>query len=404
MLAHYREQLRSSPDAQARKMAVEGLARIKTEESQQALVDALMSDPVEPVRVRAAQALASLRPSAALATTLARAVADPNPEVVSVVVRAMGNAPNSALSDALFSRLGRGLPHVQTVIENALSEVYRSNPAPFVERVRRESDDAVVIAGVRVLQSTGHPSMLPFMRDLMRSPRVVIREASVRAIASLPGPEAAQALSLAMKDAQETVRLTAIDGIAERAQPSHIPLLSAALLDPAVEVRCRVTRALARYPLRVVAEPLDAALHDPTPEVRSAALATLLELGEADSLRIFSEAWPKVAHQTGDHLRRDPRAEKLSSSLSSMLAASPLPEVRLAALLAIAALEPNDFAPLVVRALEDPVAAVRLAAIRLLGPVDSPESRRRVSELLKDPDSAVREAVQRLNLRVVRNG
>jgi HEAT repeat protein len=402
LVGQYETLLRTSLDVEARRLAVLALARLRTERAVEVLADALMADPNERVRMHATEALHPHADHDAARRALARAISDPNPQVAICAVNALAGRREEEVSAALLRRLGAGAPEVRAAVEAALALRYRSDLTPFVDWMMGNDVPELLTPAVRVLEAIADPVTFPLLSELARSRSPALRSASVRAMGALGTPEAAARIDSLAQDPSEDVRLAVLDVMT---LGSDSVLRTASLRrDPSVEVRARAAAALERTTgavARQAVKALEAMLDDVAARVRAAALASLAAISEPEGLRIFGRAWPETSLDTRLELRAEPRAVAATGRLSVRLTTSSDSAERRCAVLAIGALGAPRFHEHVLPALRDPSPEVRIAAVQALAPVDDEVVRARLGEMLSDPDLAVRDAARRSMLRTV---
>jgi HEAT repeat protein len=402
LVLQYQKTLRTSLDVDARRIAVAALERIDLERATPSLADAATGDPNETVRMRAAAALSRRASDEIARRALARAVADPNSEVATVATRAIASRREPEVVDALQQRLGAGSEELQKVIEAALADIHRHNPAPFIDWMMGVEIPDQLTPAVRVLGRMATPATLPLLRELMRSRSVGVRAASIQAVAEIDPSWGAEALDEMAQDPSEDVRLAVVDAI----EWTAVGLTRWAQLrrDPSVRVRERVAAALEHtqgMAAKSAHKTLEGMLGDPSPAVRAAALISLAASVDPAGLRAFARLWPQTAIDTRAALRADPRTLSVSERVSARLSASTDPGERNAAVVALTAFAAPGCAARVAFALRDPSPEVRVAAIYALGSLDDAEARARIADLLGDPEVAVQEAARRSLLQTV---
>ncbi|MBI4510927.1 MAG: HEAT repeat domain-containing protein [Deltaproteobacteria bacterium] len=402
LITQYNQLLYSSQDARGRRLAVEALARIRSQKTLETLADVVASDPSQEVRVRAAQALSQVTGDEAALSALARAVSDPSPAVSLVAVRALGESRDVRFSDALFKRLGDGQPDLEEALEEALALIHQANQIPLIDRMMGTSRPEVIVPCVRVLGRIASPTSLPLLQALLKSRDFSVRIASVRAVARLPEKEAAQALEEATQDAQESVRLAAIEALAGLDDDRALFRLSSLLFDPSVAVRGRLAALLPRFGAGAIKDVLCRLLEDPAASVRAQALLSLLSLGDLASMGQFMALWGAATPETRSLARGDARTPQIASDVAQVITSGATPQLREAAVTGIGALAAKGHEQHVLPALHDPIPSVRIAAVRILSSLMDPMVRQALSELVADPDRDVREAAQKSSLRVVR--
>jgi HEAT repeat protein len=389
----YERLLRASRDAEERRAAAEALAGIQGDSQVLIFAEALGADPDDVVRLRCAEVLARRIDHASAQRALMRAVEDPNPQVARAAIEGLRTRRDAEVARVLFRRLGAGSSVVNGAVEETLAELYRDDPLGFVDRAMGTDRPAAIIAMIRVLERLEHASTLPLLRELLKSLDPEVRAASVRAAASTGLPEVGTLIGKMLDDPHEAVRIGTLEVLA-REGPNALVRLASARSDPSAAVRCKLAELLERMPAAASGKVIDGLLDDASPRVRASALATLLALGDGESLRRFSNAFAKAQPDTVSQLQHDPRAAAITRKLAQRLRAGGDSAQRELAVVAIAALASEGYEQLLLPVLRDPRSSVRLAAARTLASSRAPEIQKRVGELTEDPEFAVREGVK----------
>ncbi len=399
----YEQVLRTSLDVESRKVAVTALRRLRTDRGLEALAGALAADPSDAVRLHAVEALRTRTSDALARKALVRAVADPNPDVAVHAARALLDRREPDVASALARRLGAGTAAVQEVVEEALAEMHRDDPAPFIDRVMGVDVPELLAPAVRVLGRMALPQTLPLLRELARSNAGSVRAASVRALGALAMPEAAALVEGMAQDPAEDVRVAVLDATVWTGDA----LMRTATLrrDPSPLVRAHAAEALERMPApfaEATVVVLEGMLADGSAIVRAAALASLVTRGERAGLVIFGRAWAQAPLETREALKAEPRGKAISARIGARLTTSADPDERRLAVMALGAFATPGFHVHVLPALADPSPEVRSAAAAALTSVDDAEVRARLARLVSDPDSGVRDVARRSMMRTVR--
>lgn len=402
LVGQYESVLRTSLDASARRFAVRALARLRGGRSSDVLADALAYDPSEEVRVEAAAALAPRVDDPTARVALAKGTGDPSTEVATSCVRALARRREPEIAVALAKRLGAGAPEVQTLVETTLADIHREDPWPFLDRIMGVDVPELLVPAVRVLERMAHPDTFPLLAELAKSQSVVVRAATVRALGGLPIREAVDVVDGMAQDPSEDVRLAVLDTIVW----SGDSILRANPLrrDPSVRVRVALATSLGRFEGAATKSALSLVLalaSDASSLVRASALVTLMASRDPAGLRTFAKAWAEASLDTRFDVRSEPRGPEVEADLLRRLANETDAEARRAAIVAVGALGAVGFAKKLLPSLRDPSPEVRIAVVQALAAVDEPEVRTRLAEMLSDPDNAVREVARRSMLRSV---
>ncbi len=402
IVAQYEKTLRTSLEAGARRVAVEGLARMGFERAVPVLCDAATGDPNESVRLRAARALGASVSDSGARQALIRAIADPNAEVAIAAVRALASRHEPEVVAALESRLGAGVEELQDVVEATLADLHRDDPFAFVDWMMGVDVPDLLAPAVRVLARMASPAMLPLFSELIRSRSALVRAETVKAVAQFPFSVVAGIIEEKAQDPSEEVRLAVVDAVGSTADA--LTRLAMLRRDPSTRVRARAATALERVKgsaARGAHRALEAMLADASPVVRAAALASLAGSRDPEGLSAFGQAWTSAALDARLELRVEPRAVALSDRLAIRLTSSPNPNERRCAVVALGAFAARGFHAHVAPALHDPSPEVRIAAVQALASVDDPGIARAIAEMVADPEGEVREAARRTLVRSV---
>jgi HEAT repeat protein len=402
LVSQYEQVLRTSLDVSARRLAIKALARLKGDRTVEVLADALVADPAEAVRLEAALALAPRADEEAARKGLARAVADPAPEVTICAVKALAKRKEPEAEAALARRLGTGSAHVQEAVEEVLAEMHRDDPFPFLDWMMGVDIPELLVPAVRVLERMMNPTTIPLLRELLKSRAATVRTAAVRALGNLAIPEATAAVDDVVEDPSEDVRLAVLDCIT--ASPEALLRTAPLRRDPSVRVRARLATALERFdgPARKAAQKLvEGLLGDASPLVRASALATIIGPADSDGLKAFAKAWGEASPETRLELKTEPRAAEFSRRLATKLLTFTAAADRKNTLIALGSFAVPGFHVHALPALRDPAPDVRIAAVQALAPIQDADVRARLAELLGDPDGSVRDIVRRAMIRTV---
>jgi HEAT repeat protein len=281
-------------------------------------------------------------------------------------------------------------------VEAALARLHRDDPMPFLDWMMGFDVPDLLTPAVRVLARMGSPETLPLLQELLRSQSASVRATAVRAVANLPVADAAAALEPMAQDPSEDVRKAVVDAITWNT--STLTRLALLRRDPSVAVRVGVATALQRVigaSAKSAHKALESMLTDASAVVRAAAFASLAGSADADGLRAFGRLWPQAALDTRLALRGEPRVGPLSQRMATRLVSSADPAERRTAVVALGALGGTEFATHIAPALRDPTPDVRVAAIQALASVDDAKVRALITEMLTDPDAVGQEAARR---------
>ena len=393
-------------DKVVRSQAVDALLLIRPEGTARA-VAALLADPSEEVRAKAAEALGRLAPEAESADALLAALADPSPlvrdaagialtqfgdECVSHLLVALDKCasehPEIGYSRSLLATVASRISEPHPAIEGALSGLNRRFAAELAaaltaagamdtwvsQLARRDSEEREQIAAI-VGAAAGAGATEAVLRGL-ESPVVRVAETCARILGETKKITAVQPLSRLLHHPQDDVRAAAALALSQMDSDEIVEALTSALDDPAPAVRAAsasgIGRALGRHAGPEEAGPsgpglatqaLLRCLRDPSPLVRSAA-ARALGAARTDD----------VVHDLIEAAMRDDDEEVRSAAMAS------LGQLDARAPWSILLVEfIND---------EDPV--VRLRAMEILAITGDPTVTEPIVTALQDADERVR--------------
>lgn len=215
---------------------------------------ALIRDEDGEVRAQAVFALGQIGLSDGSGRILLDAFADPDPQVRSAAVEAVGNHPElgEAGRATLLGALTDSNPEVRGQVAKALSGLAGAAPDVVEGLCRLLQDDnaQVQASAAQALGKLGPEASAagPFLLQTLRTGEAAVREQALRAVVLIQPPEAVQAFSVGLKDAQEEIRKLASAGLmkAEAIPAEIVPDLIEALRDPEIQVRSNAAHALAR--------------------------------------------------------------------------------------------------------------------------------------------------------------
>ncbi|MFB3881757.1 MAG: HEAT repeat domain-containing protein [Armatimonadota bacterium] len=393
-------------DKVVRTQAVDALLLIRPEGTART-VAALLADPSDEVRAKAAQALGRLAPEAESAEALLGVLADPSPlvrEAAGIALTQFGDEsvttlltgldkcasehPEIGYSKSLLVTVASKVSEPLPAIEGALSGLNRRfaadlaaalTEAGVVDRwvsqlARRDSEERDrIVAAVSAVTRAGATEAV--LRGLESSvPRVA--ESSARILGETRKVAAVQPLSRLLNHPDDDVRAAAAVALAGIDSADIVAPLASALADPAPAVRAAaasgIGAAMARPTPAEEASALDLALvtpsllqclRDPSPLVRSSAARALGSANLDD-----------VVHDLIEAAMRDEDEEVRSAAMASLgkLDSSAPWSILLVEFL-------ND---------EDPL--VRLRAMEILAVVGDPAVTEPLVAALQDADERVR--------------
>ncbi len=393
MVARFNRQLRVSQNAETRQWAIEALTKLSGDERVDPLADALTSDPVVGVRLRAVEALGAMLDHESARRAVLRALGDPEVEVATRAIRLAGSFLDHEAFEALFDRLVTSTPAVRAAVVDALASFFAREPALFIARMHRESQPPVLCACAEVIGLAGGAASFGPLRELVRSEHAEVRAATVAALGRSKHPGAESELRTSLQDPDEAVRAAAVAAEARRGLGASLDSLVDLRQDPSVGVRRALAEALGslfatagRTPRSTLAVALST---DPDPTVRTALVTSMLEAPDDEAHGNFLRWLVPRDVELRDAVRNEARAARIAASLPATVKHSS-PVRRRAAVVGLGLLRPEGWGEAVAAALADPVPEVRLAAATELSQHPDPVVRAIVPSLERDPDARVR--------------
>ena len=336
------------PNEAVRRTAVEQLAFFEAPEAASPLL-ASLSDDVPSVRAAAAATLARAEHPSRM-DALVRALQDPDAWVRFVTLKSLGAINAIGALDDVVDRLKHDpAAHVRLAAIEVIGRLRPPNALSILEPLTRSSNEDIAQAAIAALGHVDQAEALTVLELMARAPQAWQRLAALEAMTLRAEANIPEMLQwVAAVDASPNVALSAIDALARlgvredgqganatralialTAEPSQrpaaiqalsclpsrrIPEISQGLRHPVVEVRCATVEALSRMKHPDASRSVEGALRDAAPAVRLTAVAELKNLGGRTSRPL----------------------------LMALARTDPAPEVRHAAMLAVARAETPD--------------------------------------------------------------
>lgn len=337
---------------------------------------------------------------------------------VTAAVTALGRIGATRAVPALTRLLARE-GETPIAAAGALAQIGDQGPFEALLGMLSRPEAAVRQAAVGALNAIGHPQMAARIATMVDAPNPHVREAAVQIIGYFGYPSGAPALIARCHDPDERVRRAAVAQLPFADDPRALQALIEALRDGTPLVRAAAARALAHVETAAAVEPLLIALDDaepwpryyaaqslgrleagaaagallrlasddPAPQVRLAALEALALVGGQDEARAIA---PLAANRDTELACA---AIKTLGALGGPAAAPALglalaarePARRIAALEALARSGTGDVVLLRRVAATDRAPAVRVAAVAALGTLPTDEAAAALVELTADP-------------------
>ena len=393
-------------DKVVRSQAVDALLLIRPEGTARA-VAALLADPSEEVRAKAAEALGRLAPEAESADALLAALADPSPlvrdaagialtqfgdECVSHLLVALDKCasehPEIGYSRSLLATVASRISEPHPAIEGALSGLNRRFAADLAgaltavgtmdtwvsQLARKDSAEREQI--VAIVGAAARAGATEAVLRGLESPVARVGETCARILGETRNIAAVQPLSRLLSHPQDDVRAAAASALSQLDSDEIVEALTSALDDPAPAVRAAsasgIGRALGRHAGPEEAGPsgpgiatqaLLRCLRDPSPLVRSAAARALGAARTDDVVHDLIEAAMRDEDET----------------------------VRSAAMASLGQLDSHaPWSILLVESINDEDPVVRLRAMEILAITGDPTVTGPIVTALQDADERVR--------------
>ena len=351
--------LLDDPSPEVRRAAAEALGRIGAESDAAALL-AAMANATPEFREAAADSALRLAP-ARLPELLDRIERAGDASGKLGLVRAIPQAQFDS-AEPILERLSQDpSPEVRAVTLSALAQIGSSHAADHARRGLDDPDAGVRASAADTLVRLDTRSAEPALRArLVADPSPAVRERAALAAGLFPTPEGAQAL-LEVCGREEPAEVHAAAVLALGAFPDHSPVAELARLPDESAVRTVLQARLhSDSEYRLLARRLQA--------TRRTELRALVSHSR-DAMESAVAEGSRTALDLGERLRlvsalRAFQGDRSRTALLHVLRSDPSPEVRAAALRAVAEMvSDDDRAQAVQRALGDPSPTVRRAAV-----------------------------------------
>lgn len=311
-----------------------------------------LADPDPEVRVFACRCAGALR-LRSLTPSLIERLADPHDGVRHGAVHALARVGTVEAVAPIADCLLDESPEVRSAAQVALGVVDPSAASEALLTFPRR-EPAVVAAMLRVMRSSPHPDQLPFVLDCLRS-----------------------------DDAD--VRKLAVDALAEQPEIDVTELLEPVLHDEALEVRAAAIRALGRRRTARARELLVGRLVDDAPSVPLIVEMLVAMEGAGIGARLLQQCQAATGTARLSLLQAlSELREPAAAPLATELLADADPEVRRAAVRAIARFRTDVAERYVLAAATDPAWQVRATVAEVLGDLAHAGARDELERLCLD--------------------
>jgi HEAT repeat protein len=229
---------------------------------------------------------------ATAAELLAEALSSPEAELRMVAAQGLGRLESTPAFGALLQVLADEVPEVREQALTALIALGRLQPLRAIEALSpllEQDEPGLRLAAVRILGRLDGPMVLPVLQLGLKDASPKVRGAAVQALASGGYQCDLSALRLALTDEDAEVRRLAVVALGGAAPEDGLALLDLALQDDDIWVRAMVVRTLGRFGAPAV-RLVELALSDPVGLVAIAALETLAELSPEESYAALVKA------------------------------------------------------------------------------------------------------------------
>jgi HEAT repeat protein len=361
LVDRYMTRLRKAPKWSERTHAAEVLGLAAVAKAVPALVEVLRDrhEDESSVKVAAASALAKLRDPSAIAL-LVKELLDVDEQSSRTVAEALVAFGELAVGPLLELLPDAGHPAGRLWAARILGRIGDSRAVDDLVARLNDRDDRLRMAAAEALGAIADARALqPIVRATLRDPAPQVRAHAAGAVARIEGERAVDVLVAALADPDYATRIRALEAF-ETMRIEDTSPLEAALRDPNAEVRRRAALALERvgYLERIVAN-----LTSEDRAVRTRAFASLIEVGQVGLV----ESVASYAHHSSF-------------------------EVRAIAARACGELGAARVAPILLRAIDDPVWPVRAAVCQALGRLSHADAPGALVRALADSEEPVREA------------
>ena len=382
----------------------------------------LLGDSEAGVRLSAARALGQMKDRRAV-PALARLAFAAEPEIRSAATESVARLDPEALTDILDRVLEGNDAEGKITVLRALLAARVRDADRFLRLMWRDTDPAIRIAAGEALAKLGGASSAELFVAGFQDPDPGVRRTAVEGLLHLKASDAGpELLRLVEEDPDPLVRERATLGLGMFSAPGGETALIAALKDDhPLGIRAAAAIALGQFPhesivARVLAMPDEPAIRaylrerltdDPYYRLLGARLRETrhveLRALTADSLLGMEAAMADGVRGILDPVRRERlvaglrafRGDKSRGALLQIVRGDPSPEVRAAALGAVAdLLEPDELLDVGKRALGDPHPSVRRTAVQLFRRLSATVALPNLIRLLRaDDDPAVLQGV-----------
>ena len=195
--------------------------------------------------------------------------------------QALGRLNEVAAVPCLVEMLQGTIPELRDAAQNALAALADACPEEIVKALNPlvENEDSEIRAAViSVLGRVDYPIIEHCLTLALKDESASVRRAAVNALGSNPADEHLDVLMLALTDEDSEVRRSGADALGQIKNPQAVDALALALFDEDLWVRATVIRSLGKIKVKRSVSLIKEALGDPIGLVCIAALEALAEL------------------------------------------------------------------------------------------------------------------------------
>ena len=406
------------PNLKIRKLMVELVGSIRSEQVEQALVESLR-DSAADVRAGAASALGRFSQKDTV-QALEQCLEDPESLVRGNAVRALGEIKDSASIPALAQAFENADDSYRDDIARALAAMKRNDLLALTDLLMGlrsgEARSGVALA----LGLKGDPRALGLLQTFLMDEEPLVRSSAARALGELASPETGALLLPFLEDPDARVRAATVASLGRCQEPALANPLVPLLDDPDVAVGRQAALAIGQlgHPTGIThVQRFHARVSDPISQ--AAAGISLALLGDQTGLETILEGLqdPRLAPPLRDLIRactketqqqffafltldsslfwlEDPEEfrSKVVEHYVGLLQSDRQPSARIRAMQALALFAESGCAPILETSLKrDPNATVRAQALASLGRfLEVPELLNRLVLAIRDPADEVR--------------
>ncbi|MCK4795149.1 MAG: HEAT repeat domain-containing protein [Desulfobacteraceae bacterium] len=404
---HYIQLLQSSHEAHNRLRAIEALSTLREKAALPAIESAFAKDPSPQVRAAALAALGAILEGGSLFARIAQAVQDPSDTVRSQVLSMLNRLSPKELEGAqeqLILLLDTPQETIRKPAAELLARLYHHDWHALADQLLGTEKQSNIIGLIETLGKINDPKMSSLFVQFMKHGDPEVRSASAHAAAT-SGVLAKQEWIPYLDYPQEDIRLAAIQGLGKQLDGEVLDIFAQHLEDPSQKIRREIANLLGKGRLPGEERATQILWHlarDENLEVKLISLIYLFRSGVTGLAKEVAAIMPNFEKRDREAILECLQKEGVLAQLVGILRHSHQIGVRKEAIEFLAALDLPHYAGEIADSLEDPASDVRLAAIEVLGQIEDPAIKRAIESLAQDPVEEVRLAVKRRKVRVVK--